>query len=268
MKLEEIKKCKYGYTHGASFHSDDVFSAAFLQIINPDIIIKRVLDVNGCDDGIIFDIGMGEFDHHMKDNEVRENGVPYASFGKLWRAFASELYGEEICKKIDSLFIQDLDLTDNTGKKDSLALAIASFNPVVISDNGDKEFMEAVEFAKRILTNLINKCLARLKDKDKVLEYYEKSKDKRIVILDEYLHFQDYLPATEAVYVIYPSKRKGYSARAITINTETIELKKAFPKEWVDKQPDYLTFCHNSRFLISGKTLEDVVRACEESLKW
>ncbi len=267
MTLEELKTCKIGLTHSGSFHADDVFSAAFLHLIVPDIQIKRVQEVPEDFSGIVFDIGFGEFDHHMNDNEKRSDGVPYASFGKLWRAFAPELYCESIYQRIDKSFIKGLDLSDNTGKYDSLCSAIESLNPIDRDATGDKEFLEAVEFAQKILDQKIQKQIRNLEEETYVMDVYQSMEDKRIVILPKYASFHDVLPDTEAVYVIYPSRRGGYSAQGVTKNADTIELKKDFPKDWVEKLPDYLTFCHTSRFLISANTLEDVIKACIEALE-
>lgn len=266
MKLNEVKVIKEAYTHSMKFHSDDVFSAAFLQIINPDIKIIRVNKLPDNFNGLAFDIGLGEFDHHQSSNESRENGIPYAAFGKLWKAFAQDLYGEYVYKKIDKLLIEDLDLTDNTGTKHSLAIAIDAFNPLNGS-NGDKEFFKTVKFAKKVLEQLILKEKKHEKELSEVKKYYEKSVDKRLIILDKHLYYQDFLPETEAIYVIYPNNRGGYAAQGVTINSDSVELKKPFPKKWVNKLPDYLRFCHNSRFLIAADTYEGILKACKEALK-
>ena len=79
----------HGFTHGAKFHADDLFSTALLRLINPDIQVERGFDVPENFDGIVYDIGRGRFDHHQQDKEIRENGVPYAAFGLLWREFGS-----------------------------------------------------------------------------------------------------------------------------------------------------------------------------------
>ena len=73
------------FTHGGKFHADDVFSAALLKICNPNIAIQRGFAVPQGFAGLVFDIGDGPFDHHAKNSPVRENGVPYAAFGLLWR---------------------------------------------------------------------------------------------------------------------------------------------------------------------------------------
>jgi len=81
-------------THGGRFHADDVFSAALLTYLNPDIVIERGTVVPDDYSGIVFDIGLGEYDHHQKDRKTRENGVPYAAFGLLWKEFGSEILGD------------------------------------------------------------------------------------------------------------------------------------------------------------------------------
>ena len=70
-------------THGGRFHADDVFSSALLRLLNPKIKIRRVMRLPENFDGLAFDIGGGDFDHHQNGAPVRENGVPYAAFGIL-----------------------------------------------------------------------------------------------------------------------------------------------------------------------------------------
>lgn len=79
------------YTHAGMFHADDVFATALIKMINPSIKICRVFNVPDNAE-FAYDIGGGKYDHHQQDAEVRENGVPYASFGLLWREL-----GKEIC---------------------------------------------------------------------------------------------------------------------------------------------------------------------------
>ena len=96
--LEQIqRKDAAAFTHGGKFHADDVFSAALLLYLNPEIVITRGNRVPENFAGIVFDIGRGRYDHHQKDSRVRENGVPYAasdccgrnsgeqSSGRSWR---------------------------------------------------------------------------------------------------------------------------------------------------------------------------------------
>lgn len=265
MKVNDVKKMKAALTHAGKFHSDDVFGAAFLKMINPDIKIVRSNDYINFD-GLIFDIGLGKFDHHMSNNEKRENGLPYAAFGKLWKEFAVELYGKYVYEKVDKELIQDLDLSDNTGSYNALSFSISVFNPEDITNN-DKEFFEAVSFAQIILTKLIEKVKRNERDLKIVKKAYEDSVDKRIVVLEKSLYYKDVLVNSDAIYVVYPSARGGYAAQGVTKSVDTVELKKPFPREWVEKLPPFLKFCHNSRFLITADSFENIMYAVKEALK-
>ena len=93
--LEQIRrKDAAAFTHGGKFHADDVFSAALLLYLNPEIVITRGNRVPEDFDGIVFDIGRGEYDHHQKDSRIRENGIPYAAFGLLWEELGTEILGD------------------------------------------------------------------------------------------------------------------------------------------------------------------------------
>lgn len=50
------------------------------------------------------------------------------------------------------------------------------------------------------------------------------------------------------MFVVYPSNRGGFAAQGVTKDSYTNELKKEFPLEWVNNLPNYLRFCHTSRF--------------------
>ena len=62
---EQIKKNNASaFTHSGKFHADDVFSAALLLYLNPEINISRGNKVPEDFDGIVFDIG---YDHRQND---------------------------------------------------------------------------------------------------------------------------------------------------------------------------------------------------------
>ena len=159
----------YAVTHGAKFHADDVFSGALLRYMNPNIRIDRVLQPPEHFDGLIFDIGRGAYDHHQQDAEVRENGVPYAAFGLLWRAYGAGVLRtgcpeESVSREaahFDEKFVQPLDLDDNTGCGTPLADVIASFNPAWdAGQSPDACYEEAVQFALTILTKKFSQIFA------------------------------------------------------------------------------------------------------------
>ena len=153
--LEQIqRKDAAAFTHGGKFHADDVFSAALLLYLNPEIVITRGNRVPENFAGIVFDIGRGRYDHHQKDSRVRENGVPYAAFGLLWEELGGAILGEELAAEFDEAFVQPLDNNDNTGEKNELATLIGNFNPAWDAQGGsDAAFFQAVSVAGMILEN-------------------------------------------------------------------------------------------------------------------
>ena len=67
---EQIKKNNASaFTHSGKFHADDVFSAALLLYLNPEINISRGNKVPEDFDGIVFDIGRGQYDHHQMERK-------------------------------------------------------------------------------------------------------------------------------------------------------------------------------------------------------
>lgn len=257
-----------GYTHGGVFHADDVFSTALLKILNPDIEIERGFKVPENYDGIVFDIGLGEFDHHQKDNEVRENGIPYASFGKLWQAFGNRLVSEKSVETIDSSLIQGLDNSDNTGAYNPLSMAISSYNPTWNSkESPTDKFNEAVVFAKNILENVIEREKSKDLAKDIINKAIETTPNKNIVILPCFVPAVESLIPTEAKFFIFPSNRGGYNIQVVPKELGKQDAKIDFPESWAGKTGlneisniDTLTFCHNARFLCATNTLQDAIK--------
>ena len=268
-------------THAGKFHADDVFSAALLKIVFPKIRIARSFRVPPTFNGIVFDIGFGLYDHHQEDAPVRENGVPYAAFGLLWREYGKSALASFGCKEIflekeekhfDEVFVQPLDLDDNTGCGNILAGIINSFNPSWDSKTDSNScFFEAVIVAGVIIEKKIESMMAIQRARTMVEKALEEAKDC-IVILPQYAPWKNALTDTTAEFVVYPSQRGGYSAQALTKNGPSKSLKYAFPKSWAGKSKEVLPelsgipslfFCHNGRFLVSVKTVEDAVQACK-----
>ena len=263
------------FTHGGKFHADDVFSAALLKIVRPDIQIQRGFTVPDNFDGLVFDIGDGMFDHHSIDRPERANGVPYAAFGLLWQVLGPGLVGENQARLLDENFVQPLDLNDNTGEQNSLCDAIGFFNPAWDSkEDPDECFFRAVELAKQILQKQIDTANAVNRADDKVREAYRQSKDG-IVVLPCYLPWKNGLYRSDALFVVYPSQRGGWSAQCVP-DRKTKRSKLPFPQSWAGQPPEVIaqksglegiTFCHASRFLISADTRETAIAACRQVLR-
>lgn len=261
---------KIALTHAGKFHADDVFSAALLRLIYPDIQFQRVFSVPEDFDGLVFDIGWGKFDHHQSGAPVRENGVPYAAFGLLWKEYGSQLVGDE-AQRFDEHFIQPLDLEDNTGCGHPLAAAIAAFNPCWDSDeNPDDNFQKALDVAFAILSRKIEEVNGIRRAGALVKEAVLKMQDD-IIVLDRYAPWKQFVLDSSALFVVSPSQRGGFSAQGVPVSAQDNTLRLPFPQEWAGKSASELQqmtgiktlrFCHNNRFLISADTQEDAIAAC------
>lgn len=285
--MEQIKKKDArAFTHGGKFHADDVFSAALLFYINPEITILRGNRVPDDFDGIVFDIGRGAYDHHQRDSRVRENGVPYAAFGLLWEAVGAEILGEELAEEFDEAFVQPLDHNDNTGEKNELANLIGNFNPTWDAQGGnDEAFFQAVSVAGMILENKFERYRGNERADRRVEEILEEhrqavtsgkrdSEDAKILILPEFVPCQKRLSETEIAFVIFPSNRGGYCIQPQK-KEYSMNYKCSFPSSWLGLEGEELSlvtglksaaFCHKGGFLMICGTLEDSVLACRSSL--
>ena len=122
----ETKIQKIIVTHDSGFHSDDVFAVATVLLVlekkgeegiivrsrDEDVISKAdfVVDV-----GRIYNEENEKFDHHQIGGAgVRENSIPYASFGLVWKKYGEVLCGDSDVQKImDKSLVQFIDALDN-----------------------------------------------------------------------------------------------------------------------------------------------------------
>lgn len=277
MIMKNSKKLKRAFTHGGKFHADDVFGAALLSIVFPGIKIERGFQVPENYEGIVFDIGFGEFDHHQADKEVRENGIPYAAFGLLWRKFGTSILSEEKAQIFDEKFVQAIDLTDNTGERNELSTVIASFNPSWNEEvDSDDCFMQALHFAKEILQRRFRYYKDEELAEGIVQEALKKAEDDNILVLPRFVPWKSKVLESSVKFVVFPSLRGGYNAQAVPISEENAELRISFPEEWRGKTPEELikmtgmqgmTFCHSSGFLIATDKLDTAIKACKMAME-
>lgn len=265
----DLKHITVGYTHSGGFHSDDVFSAALLRLINPEIKFLRVNHIpDNIGNAIVFDIGGGKFDHHQTDSPVRSNGIPYASFGLLWREFGKLLADKDAVQYIDDSFVSYIDSSDNGGKTDTISFVIAAMNPMWNEEqNYDENFEKAVDFALTVLERIIERENSKKEAYNEVMQALNNSSDG-IVILKRFAPYEELLVPTDTKFVIYPSNRGGYNIAAIPQELHTKTKKIPFPENWCscidEKLPDFtgissFRFCHKNGFLAACETLNDAV---------
>ncbi len=260
-----------GFTHAGVFHADDVFSTALLKILNPDFVWERGTSVPDDYDGIVYDIGGGRFDHHQAEARVRENGVPYAAFGLIWEQFGSDLVGEEEAVLFDKEFVQTIDYTDNTGKKNILSSVIHDMNPEWDEEiSYDEAFSAAVDYAFITLETALKHIRAKKKANRLVKERIPEARNN-ILELGDFMPWRDALRDSNINYVIYKSNRSGFCIQTVP-HREGLVSEYVFKSDWRGRTKEELeeitgikgfTFCHNGGFLCVTDTIDAAWKVAE-----
>lgn len=286
----------YVVIHSTIFHADDVFSAAMLRIIRPDLPIYRtcelsaqmIADINNgkaiaVDIGAAFDIT--EYDHHQVDKAYRpiedgtyvdKNGnlsaIPYCGFGRLWQDF-----GYILCpykgawKKVDRDLVLAIDKADNGIEGNLLSAAIHRFNPTwdaytgnTAADNvvENEAFWKAERFAEAVLRQFVENANSEHEAEKLVLESKTIAYGK-ILVLDQFLPWEDTVinKMPDVLFVVYPHKRGGYAVQTVPNAPGSFTGRKLFPERWLGN-PDAslgMTFCHPNNFLAAVDTQENAI---------
>lgn len=209
----------------------------------------------------MFDIGGGEFDHHQY-NECRPNGVPYAAFGKLVRAFGGELgLSDESLRAFQKEVVEPIDSTDNGGDPDPLSRVLSAFNSTWDEDaDSTSRFWEAEAIAESLLRKEINTLRSVDAAREIVLAAAEAAEDG-VVVLEQYAPQDALQEVPEALFVVYPSARGGWNVQTVPTKENPMVGRMLFPKEWLGN-PDHslgMTFCHPGNFLASAETREQAI---------
>ena len=168
---ELVEKLKTGhvYTHGGPFDADNVLSTALLNQVcdNEGIEIPEVHRLFDRDEAgtlaaenVVYGIGGGEFDYHQKDNEVRDNGTPYASFGKLYRVAGEQLHGE-FAQTFEKEFVQGIDECTTTERESMYDKMVRDMNPNWDERfSWDEAFANAVRLAEQTMNERVEEIYA------------------------------------------------------------------------------------------------------------
>lgn len=304
MKITKIKKL---ITHNGSFHADDIFACATLCLVlekkgeefkiiraRDEEIIKTgdyVFDVGG-----IYDEKINRFDHHQKDGAgARENGIPYSSFGLVWKKFGKDLCGsEEIAERVEKRIVQQVDANDNGFNIIAPIIpnvvpygihdVVFAFNPSFKEENPDfdKAFLKAGIFIK----NLLLKEIEEAKDQEYIHKYIFRAISNRkdnspIIVLDEYVPREkiwfESVDYSDILFIVAPRDIKKESWKLIVLpeNIGFFEFRKLLPKSWaglrgeelqkITRTPDAL-FAHRNLFMAIVKSKQGAVRLAELAL--
>jgi uncharacterized UPF0160 family protein len=279
-------------THAGIFHLDDAAAAGMLRKIFPGLVVNRVFKPTGTAD-IVFDIGGGAYDHHQEGKELRDDGIPYAAFGLVWRSFGRafvEAMGvpatdvDWVYQMVDKVYVRCVDALDNgvdMGNAFTFSNVISSFNPEWDSDeNPDEAFQKASTLAEEVLERQVRHYAAVAKARG-IVETAVRESDGGIVVLPYFTPWQDHLLAMEgekaatAKYVVFPSNRGGYNLQAVPTAPGAFTNRAPLPAEWRGKRDHELAdvcgvedavFVHAAGFIGAAKTLDGAMAMARKSL--
>ncbi len=135
-------------------------------------------------------------------------------------------------------------------------------------------FMKSVGIAQDILEREIVHANDGLIAEEIVLDTYNKTQDKRVIILDKHYPSMYTLHAVpEPLYVIYPrSESNGWGVKAVRKDPKTFNSRKDFPKSWGGLRDEELqkvtgvsdaVFCHKGLFLAVAKSKDGAIKLAQ-----
>jgi len=287
-------------THNGSFHADDVFAIAVLRLLHGDELeVVRTRDPEllaaadlRVDVGLRSDPASGDFDHHQRGGAgERPNGIRYASFGLVWKAFGPEICGsDEIAADIDALVVQGIDANDVgqtiveplVGAIAPLTVshAIGMMNPNWDQDTSgaakDAAFMEAVAFAQGILARAVASGQAQARAAELVRSAIARAEDPRLIELERGMpwHRELVANAPEALFVVYP-REQDWGLQAVPKALGEFANRKDLPASWagmtdaelaaVTGVPD-ARFCHAGRFMAVADSRDGALALARRAL--
>lgn len=287
-------------THSGTFHADDILAAAALRLAMPSVTILRTRvqeQLNAAD--ILFDVGRiydpakCRFDHHQIEyKEARENGVPYSSFGLVWRELGEVLSGSiEAANRIDRSLVQGVDAVDCgvTLSKEilpvklmSISALLGSFNPgwhdVTTDEAADLAFEQAVTVAKIVIQNSIREAKGFEKAKA-VVEAGTLLENGRLLMLDHGVPWKETVlesaKYTQLLYVVYPDAKAKWHISCVPDKSGSFANRKSLPASWAGLDGEELdkvtgikgcVFCHRARFVGGHTTKEGVLEMARQAL--
>jgi uncharacterized UPF0160 family protein len=259
-------------THDGSFHADEVFAVATLQLLAGDqaeggsavdVVRTRERELIA-DADLRIDVGFrddpstGDFDHHQRNfDRTRPNGVRYASFGLVWREFGARACGGDalVAEAVDSTIVQSVDAADSGQRLAELVVddvhpmtvggviggLNARWDETLTPAEERERFEQALELARGVLAREIASVASARRAVRIVQDAITAAVDPRVVELPVNAPWKRALvpAAPEALFVIYP-KRQGFGLEGVPTELGTFELRRQLPAEWAGLEGDEL----------------------------
>lgn len=207
---------------------------------------------------------------------------------------------DKIWSIIDHILIQGIDVTPVSGMPQAdypaqlmnVSQLISAFNsnwddsyslPNSYLTPEDRQFLDALDLAESIFEHIVKNVFSKVCAQAAVEKAIENS-EGNIMILDRYVHFwQDYFftssnPKTDDIkFVVFPSKRSGYSCQCVPIVPYHFRGIKDLPTAWVGLSGTALQNVSGIKtaiscsllngYLFTAETREDAIAAAKLALE-
>lgn len=298
--LEKLLPSKIITVHDGRFHADEIFACATLSLFHKrriKIIRTRneelwkkadyVVDVGG-----VYDHETECYDHHQKGGAgERENGIPYASFGLVWKHYGPLVCrSKNVAERIDKFLVQPIDAIDNGVSifdQNSFGVSPYMIQSIVQSrfpswrEEGtidlDKEFVNLVAFAKQILEREIAKTRDLLMAENHMAALYDETEDKRVIVLDANYPFESFMSTyKEPIFVVSPRVDGTWRVGVIPKDGVSFSYRKKLPEAWAGLHGEALEhitnikgakFCHRALFLCVADKKETAIKLAYKALE-
>ncbi len=286
-------------THNGPFHQDELFAVATLLEIYPDAQVIRSRDLKVFETAdFLVDVGRennpdkNQFDHHQPGGAgVRQNGVPYASFGLVWKKFGAQLCGGDprVADVVDKKMVQPIDAADSGYRiyeKAQPGLGPYLFDNVLNAlsptwrdkESNDEAFLNLQPLARLVLRKEIEKAVYFFEDIEVVKQTFKDAEDKRIIVFDRPYAWRSTLTLRkEPLFVIFPdTENGGWSISGVPTHPRESRLRVYFPRNWAGLRGEQLErasgipgaeFVHNKLFVGKAKTLEAAKAMAEAAIR-
>ena len=286
-------------THSGKFHADDVMATAILSLLLGNIKVTRTRDENILRKlDFIYDISLGEFDHHQLNKEIRKNNIPYAACGLVWREFGPRVIQKfnsefdendiiSIFDYVDKNLVQGIDAVDNgidiksEIKVTSISDIIQSFNPTWDSTTSkDEAFEKATGYAAEVIKRIITRQVAVIKARIIVNKAFQNRDINEIMVLKTGCPWLEQLLKidinNQVLFVISPDDDDmDYKILTVKKNVDTFEARKDILETIRGKSSDEINsiikindaiFCHKAGFIASTKSIESALKIAKLSI--
>ncbi len=292
-------------SHSGSFHADDACGVAILLALYPQaqVVRSREPDVWAQCDALV-DVGgqyapdKNLFDHHQKGfGERRNNGIPYAGSGLVWRTYGTryvkalfpgvdEVLAEAASQAVDTRLIQHCDAIDSGVTVDgppafSLSGIVDTLNATWLdqSEDDDERFAQAVQLAAIVVRNLTRAVVAELSAEAKV-RMSPVLLDGKVLLLDAPRLPYDHIVCSDmpdVLFVVYPESRGvQHQVRVVPQRLGSFQARADLPAAWAGLRDADLSrvtgvvdavFCHNGRFICGAGSKEGALKLAELAIQ-